>query len=278
MASTQRRPRGAHAPRRVQAVLNVLLVVLLLFQMTRQFLPGAVHEAAGIGFAALLVAHNVAMRRWYAGLLRGRWSVRRALGALVNLALVIVFVGVAACGLGMSGIAVSLGVASHTMQLRSAHIALTHLGFLLVGVHLGLHGLPAVRKAGRALGRRAGSAGGAGQAGAAGRAGSGAQAAGHASWAARAAGLAGGGVQAAARPAELALAVLVAAYGAFAFAKLDFAGYISMQTRFAFIDPNQSVALFVLDHIAVLALASLVGLALAALAAATKQLPGTTKG
>lgn len=226
MAVTERKSQPAGRPRWARALLNLPLVAFLLFQMTRQFLPGPVHEAAGIAFVALVVAHNAIAWRWYAGLARGRWGARRALVTVVDLALVAVFVGVAACGLGMSGIAVSLDVAGHTMQLRSAHIALTHLGFLLTGVHLGMHAMPAARKAARAAG--------------------------------------------------LALAALAAAYGAFAFVKLDFAGYITMRTRFAFIDPDQSVALFVLDHLAVLVLSALAGLALAALT--TKRVPGKTKG
>ena len=238
MAVSEHKSQPAGRPRRTRALLNLLLVAFLLFQMTRQFLPGPVHEAAGIAFIALVVAHNAIAWRWYAGLARGRWGARRALVTVVDLALVAVFVGVAACGLGMSGIAVSLGVAGHTMQLRSAHIALTHLGFLLTGVHLGMHAMPAARKAAHALSERM--------------------------------------VRAAARAAGLALAALAAAYGAFAFVKLDFAGYITMRTRFAFIDPDQSVALFVLDHLAVLVLSALAGLALAALT--TKRVPGKTKG
>ena len=79
-----------------------------------------------------------------------------------------------------------------------------------------------------------------------------------------------------ARAAGLAVALCVAAYGAFAFAKLDFAGYISMQTRFAFIDPSQSVTLFVFEHFTVFALFALVGLVLTALT--TKKTLGRTKG
>lgn len=228
------------APRRkrVRMLLDCLLVAFLLFQTIRQFLPGAVHEAAGIAFVAFAVAHNAIAWRWYAGLARGRWNFRRALATVVDLALVAALVGIAACGLGMSGIAVSLGVAGHTMQLRGAHIALTHLGFLLAGIHLGMHALPAARKGGQALAVRV------------------------------------GGV--AARAVLLVLAVVVATGGAFSFGKLDFAGYISMQTRFAFIDPSQSVVRFVLEHVAVLVLFALVGLALVVLT--TKRAPDRLKG
>lgn len=230
--------RSASGMKRARMLLNCLLMAFLLFQMTRQFLPGVVHEAAGIVFVALAVVHNVIARRWYAGLARGRWNPRRALVTVVDLALVVVLAGIVACGLGMSGIAVSLGVAGHTMQLRSVHIALTHLGFLLAGIHLGMHMLSVSQKALRALASRLG--------------------------------------RVPARAAELAVVLCVAAHGVFAFAKLDFAGYISMQMRFAFIDPSQSVALFVFEHLAVLALFALVGLALAALT--TKKTLGRTKG
>lgn len=230
--------RTASGKNKERALFNCLLVILLLFQMTRQFLPGTVHEAVGITFVVLVMVHNASKRRWYAGLARGRWNLRRIMLTVIDFALVAVFVGIAACGLGMSGIAVSLGVAGHTMQLRSAHIALTHLGFLLVGLHVGMHAQPALSRAGRALSGRIGMA--------------------------------------AARVAGLALGVFALVYGAIVFVKLDFTGYISMQTRFAFIDPNQSVALFVLDHLAVFVLFALAGLALAALA--TRRTSRITKG
>lgn len=64
-------------------------------------------------------------------------------------------------------------------------------------------------------------------------------------------------------PVLAGVAAVLVAYGLHAFAKLDFFGYISLQTRFAFIDPMQSVPLFVCDHLAVFALCALVGAGLA---------------
>lgn len=50
--------------RAVRRAVVAAMVALLLFQMTRQFLPGAVHEATGLLLFAAVVAHNALNRRW----------------------------------------------------------------------------------------------------------------------------------------------------------------------------------------------------------------------
>lgn len=198
----------------VRAAVDAAMLVLLTFQMTRQFLPGAVHEATGIALGVAIVAHTVLNRRWYRALPRGRWTPGRVLSTSVNLGLTAVLLTMLTSGLGMSGIAVDLGVAGRTSVLRSVHMACVHLGFLLVGVHLGLHAGPWVARARRTLEARL------------------------------------------PRPVACGLMAVasgaVVAYGVLSFMRLDFAGYISLRTRFAFIDPTQSVVLFVLDHLAIL--------------------------
>ena len=240
---------GGVSGRRGGALLGAVMLALFVFQMLRQFLPGAVHEVTGIALATCAVAHVVRNRRWFAGLARGRWTARRALIAVVSCALSAVMLGTVACGVGMSGLAVDLGLARNTMQLRSFHIALTHLGFLLAGLHVGLHVRPVAARVARAGRRCLGLA----------------------------EGTSGVGTPRAARTARMvrialgALALAVAAYGAHAFAKLDFAGYISLKTRFAFIDPSQPVVLFALDHAAVLVLCALIACALDALLAKVRS-------
>lgn len=97
------------------------MLVLLLFQMTRQFLPGAVHEATGIALGACVAAHVVLNRRWFAALGRGRWTALRVVSTTVNGALLVVFAAMVVSGLAMSGIAVDLGLAGHTTVLRGVH-------------------------------------------------------------------------------------------------------------------------------------------------------------
>lgn len=206
-----------------RAALDIAMVALLLFQMTRQFLPGAMHEVTGVAFAVLVVAHNVLNRRWYASLLRGPWTLRRAVPAAVNAVLVLVCLGAVACGLGMSGVAVGLGVAGHAVVLRSVHMTLVHWLFVLAGVHLGLHARQLARRVGRAFGAP------------------------------------GSPMRPFVRRAAMLGTAALVAYGAYAFVKLGFFGYLSGRTRFAFIDPSQPVLLFVFDHLAVLTLCAAVG-------------------
>lgn len=200
--------------RPARGLVDGAMVGLLLFQMARQFLPSWVHEATGLALAALVVVHVGLHLRWYRGLIRGSWTPWRGITTLVNIALTLVLIAMVASGFGMSGMAVGLGIAGHTMVLRSMHMALVHAGFMLAGLHLGLHG----RRWGARL-QRSGIA----------------------------------GILLGTTWLGLAL------YGAYAFVKLNFWGYLTLRTQFAFIDPSQSVVLFVLDHLAIFALCAAAG-------------------
>ncbi len=195
-----------------RTAVKAAMIVLALFQMTRQFLPGTVHEVTGICLGLCVVAHVVQNRRWFTSFTRGRWGAARIGATVVDVALVAILIAMVASGVAMSGLAVQLGLAKGTAALRGVHMACVHGGFLLMAVHAGMHGRPLVSRGLQTLNSL---------------------------------------------PARLGAALIVAllcVWGAWEFVRLDFMGYLTLRTRFAFIDPSQSVVLFVLDHAAIFAL------------------------
>ena len=126
--------------------VDILLGIGLLLLMSYQVAGEAGHEWAGIGMTVLMLLHQVLNRKWYTSLFRGRYTPLRAVGTLVNAALVACFLVTVLCGVNMSVHAVPfLADFMRTSLGRRLHLTLSHWCFVLMGLHLGLH-MPAMLK------------------------------------------------------------------------------------------------------------------------------------
>lgn len=123
-------------------VLDAALSVVLLLLMSFSFLPKVLHEALGIVMGAFVLLHLAWNRGWLASLPRGRWSLGRAIPAVVNLALVVCFLLALVSGLaianqlfhGVFGMAWQRSIVAHQVHVTSSYGLL-----ILTGLHLGLH-------------------------------------------------------------------------------------------------------------------------------------------
>ena len=139
----------------LKIAVDLLLAVGLLLLMSYQVTGEAVHEWSGIAMTALMLVHQILNRRWYAALLKGKYTPLRTVQTLVNAALLICFVLTALCGINMSAHAVPfLGGFMRSSLGRRLHLTLSHWCLVLMGLHLGLH-LPAMLRGvkGRAVRR-----------------------------------------------------------------------------------------------------------------------------
>ena len=127
-------------------IVDVLLGVGLLLLMSYQVTGEAGHEWTGIVMTALMILHQILNRKWYAALLKGKYTPLRTVQTLVNAALVISFVLTALCGINMSVHAVPfLSEFMRASLGRRLHLTLSHWCFVLMGLHLGMH-VPAMLK------------------------------------------------------------------------------------------------------------------------------------
>ena len=99
--------------------LNLLLLTVVLTLLSFSQLPRIVHELVGILMVCAILAHLGYARGWLKGLTRGRWTVRRMLGAMLN----------ALLALNVATILVTGLIASQGWSMP-----------ILVGLHIGLHG------------------------------------------------------------------------------------------------------------------------------------------
>ena len=118
-----------------------LVMTALMFCQTAYLLIGeTAHEWVGTLLFALFILHHALNWRWYRGLGKGRWPAARILQTAVNFLLL-------ACMLGLmvSGVILSrevfrfLPVSGGMRFARILHMLSAYWGFVLVGVHAGLH-------------------------------------------------------------------------------------------------------------------------------------------
>ena len=126
--------------RTVDAVMTVLLMLLMAYQVTGEVL----HEWIGAGMTVLVIIHQILNRKWYGALFKGKYTEYRVLSTLITALLLLSFALTAFCGMSMSSYAVPFlyGMAPVSF-VRQMHLSLSHWAFVLMGLHLGLH-IPAM--------------------------------------------------------------------------------------------------------------------------------------
>jgi len=120
----------------VDAAMIVLLLLLMAFQVTQQL----AHEWLGIAMFVLTIAHQILNRKFYASIFKGKYSPIRVFQLIVNLLLILSFLGTALCGMMISRYAAPFmnGLLPSSV-VRQGHLALSHWSFVLMGIHFGLH-------------------------------------------------------------------------------------------------------------------------------------------
>ncbi len=133
-AKSSRRPSVA-----LRIVVDILLAIDLICVMATALVEEAPHEYLGILFALLVIVHVVLNRRWFAALLRGKWTAERVLQ-------VIAVAGIIVCAIGQVVSAVVLS--KHALWFlpalpgaswaRSMHMLCSYWAFVFAFAHVGL--------------------------------------------------------------------------------------------------------------------------------------------
>lgn len=203
----------------LKIAVNVAFGAVWVLLMASAVVEEVPHEWLGIAAFALFAAHQVLNRAWWARLFKGRYHALRRVQTVVNLALVACLLGQIVSSLILSKHAFGfLPVIPGASWARVVHLVCSYGGFLLMAAHAGLHVQPLARKlAGKPGERSAASV--------------------LALWAAR------------------AIFATVACFGAWSFAQLDLASYLSLQVQFAFADDTVPFMFSVAQYAAIAVLA-----------------------
>ena len=128
------------AKAKIKWTLDVLMTIALFFLMGYQFWGEEVHEWIGAGMLVLFIAHQICNRNWYKSLFRGRYTPIRILQCMINVLTLAAMITLMYSGITMSRhVFAFLPIRGGMAFARRLHIVGAYWGYVLMGLHLGLH-------------------------------------------------------------------------------------------------------------------------------------------
>ena len=114
--------------------------IMMITLMAYQLIGKAYHEYAGTALFIIFIIHNILNIKWYSKLFKGRYTPYRILSILINILLLITMILLMISGIIMSEYTFSfLNINSGMAISRLIHLSASHLGFILVSIHMGMH-------------------------------------------------------------------------------------------------------------------------------------------
>ena len=128
-------------------IIDVTMTVLLPLLMAYALIVETFHEVAGSVMFLLFIAHHVMNRRWYGALPKGRFTARRLLQTVLDLALLVFMFAQPISGILMSKhLYTFLQIRGASAIAREVHLVAAYWGFVLLCVHAGTHLAPPLSK------------------------------------------------------------------------------------------------------------------------------------
>lgn len=123
-----------------KCIIDIIMSVILLFVMAYQVTNSLYHEWLGAGMLVLFIIHNLLNIKWYGSLFKGRYSVKRVLWTLINIAVLIAILLTVYSGMAMSRNLFSfLNLSTGSASARVIHLLACYWSFVLMSCHLGIH-------------------------------------------------------------------------------------------------------------------------------------------
>lgn len=207
--------------RKLQIAADLSMTALLPVLMAYQRVGEAAHEWLGITMGLLFAGHHLMNRYWHKTLCKGRYTGLRGVGTAVDLLLCAVMITLMISGILLSKHIFHLPGNIGLSAARTAHLLASYWGFVLMSVHLGLHGGMVLALVRRAVKK--------------------------------------GYPSSKSRLIGYAVSVLLCGYGIYAFIKRQLGTYMLLKSTFVFFDFSEPLALFLLDHAAIMAMIACLG-------------------
>ncbi len=207
---------------KVKKIIDILMMILLLGLMAYQITGQKLHEWFGVGMFVLFVIHNTLNRKWYSSLFKGKYKLLRIVTTIINFSILIDVLCLGFSGIVMSRYVFSAFPINWSMATaRTMHMAASYWGFVLMSIHVGVHG---GMMTGRAQGMTEEN-----------------RIPGRTVWLMR------------------LFAFVFAGYGAFCFVRADILSYMFLQIPFVFFDFEKSAILVLFEYTAMMELWILIG-------------------
>lgn len=199
----------------LKLTVDIAMTTALLLLMAYELIGQAAHEWIGIGMFFLFILHHILNSHWHKNLMKGRYSPVRIVQTAVVVLILCTMAGSMISGVILSRHALTfLPISGGYSLARTLHMVCAYWGFVLMSLHLGFHWSMMTGMAGKLF---------------------------HSpskirKWTGR------------------LLALLIAGYGACAFAGREIGSYMLLRSEFVFFDYEEPLILFFLDYIAVMGL------------------------
>ena len=193
------------------------MTILLLCQMAYMLIGETVHEWLGVVMLLLFILHQVLNVQWYQNLLRGNYTPYRVVQLIVILLLLLSMLGLMVSGIILSRVVFAfLPIHGGMGFARTLHMLAAYWGFIFMSIHLGLHWGMILGVLRKRWRMQNPSA--------------------IRTWVLR------------------ILAILLSAWGVYAFAKNNIADYLFLRSQFVFFDVERSLLLFWAEYLAMMGL------------------------
>ena len=205
-------------PRQIIRILvDIAMTILLLLLMAFMLTGQQAHEWLGAAELVLFIAHHILNARWMKNVGRGRYSPFRILQTALAVLVLVTMLGSMVSGIMMSRYAFSfLDIHGGMSLARTMHLVCAYWGFVFLSAHLGLHWSMMMGSARKLTGIK--------------------------------------------KPSKSCTVVLrllalgLAGYGVYAFAKNQITDYLFLRSHFVFYDDTQSPAQFSSEYLAMMGL------------------------
>lgn len=136
----------------LKLIVDAVMSALLLLLMTYELIGAAVHEWLGIAMFILAILHHMLNRKWSGNVLKGKYSPLRILQTVLVVLVLFSMLGSMVSGVILSRHTLAfLPIHGGTGWARTVHLLCGYWGFLLMGLHLGLHWSVMLGIAGKSL-------------------------------------------------------------------------------------------------------------------------------
>ena len=123
----------------VKIAVDAAMTVLFILQMGYHMVDGLAHEWLGVALCLLFILHHALNGGWHRGLLRGKYTPQRVLLTAVDVLLMLAMVAIIASSIMVSRYVFRFLDLGMRALGREMHMISTMWGFVLTGLHLGLH-------------------------------------------------------------------------------------------------------------------------------------------
>lgn len=124
---------------KVKMIIDIAMTILFIILMGYYVTDSAVHEILGTITFILFILHHILNIKWYKSIFKGKHNFRRTFHIILNLLLFLAMVGMMVSGIMISADVFAFLDIPTTMFGGNLHMISTAWGFVLMGIHVGLH-------------------------------------------------------------------------------------------------------------------------------------------